>query len=124
MPEYHLDDDMNLVKAPATVQDLCAWANEYDLKYFDGLVAKQEPGIDIAIIDNTGGTACFMPENRTAYVEKAITGSEKFCRIVMLHELVHVKLFVTTGDPGEAHGPIFRAEIERLWDAGAYDNLL
>jgi hypothetical protein len=113
-----------MLNASVTVQDLCRWANEYDLKYFDGLVAKLEPGIDIAIVDDTGGTACFGLDNRTLYFEKAITGSEKFCRIAMLHELVHVKLFVTTGDPDENHGPTFKKEINRILGAGAYEDLL
>jgi hypothetical protein len=124
MTRFYMDDDMNIIKAPATKDDLCGWANEYDLAYFDGLMAKQEPGVDIAIVDDVGGTAGFGPENRILYFEKAIVGSEKFCRIAMLHELIHIKLFATTGDADENHGLAFKTERKRLWDAGAYEDLL
>jgi hypothetical protein len=124
MTEFYMDEDMNVVKAPATVEDLCAWANHYDLKYFDGLAAKAEPGMHFAITEDRGVTACFLPEKRTAYVRRAIIGSEKLCRIAVLHELVHIKLFVTTSDPDKNHGPTFKAEIKRLFESGAYENLL
>lgn len=36
MTEYYLDDDWNLVTAPATAEDLSRWANAFQEKHFSG----------------------------------------------------------------------------------------
>jgi hypothetical protein len=34
MTEYYLDEDWNLIQAPATNADVSGWANEYQQRYF------------------------------------------------------------------------------------------
>lgn len=120
MSSFTMDENGNIVKEPATVQDFCNWANAYQPKYFTG----QMPAIQIAIIDDSGGVACFAPDNKTAYIEKAITRSHKFSKIALLHEMVHINLWQENGDADQNHGERFMAQIKRLIDAGAYDKLL
>ena len=75
-------------------------------------------------MDDAGGVACFDTESKTAYIEASTTRSEKFTRIALLHEMVHINLFVTTGNPDADHGTAFTMEIKRLMQTGAYDQLL
>ena len=42
----------------------------------------------------------------------------KLCSILVLHELMHSKLYKENGDPDERHGRRFKAELKRLKDAG------
>ena len=48
----------------------------------------------------------------------------ELAKIAILHELVHSKLHKQNGDPDEAEGQRFQAEIKRLLEAGAYKGLL
>ena len=115
-----MDEGGKLVKDPATVDVLCRWANDYHAKYFTGAA----PDVHIAIVDDAGGAACFDPTSKTAYIEKAITPFEKFSRIALLHEMVHIALLAKDRDADEKHGDRFTKEVRRLMQAGAYDNLL
>ncbi len=47
----------------------------------------------------------------------------KLCGFLLLHELAHAALRKRDGDADEKEGERFNAEIKRLKDAGAYDNL-
>ena len=49
MSEYYLDEDWNMVKAPATMQDLAAWANFFQGDYFPDVEA------DVQVAINTNG---------------------------------------------------------------------
>lgn len=120
MPNFSLDENGNFVKEPASVHDFCNWANTYQSRYFTG----PAPDVKIAIVDDTRGIACFVPAEMTAYIDRSATNSEKFSKIALLHEMVHINLFSTNGDPDGAHGHRFKVEIKRLMCAGAYDNLL
>src|SRR5579863_2224959 len=115
-----MDPEGEIVKEPATVQDLSNWANFYDRQYFGG----NSPEIKIAIDCSIGAGGCFMPDNETICIPKDLTPFEKPCRIVLLHEMVHIKLGAENGDYDEAHGEKFQSEITRLWRNGAYRNLL
>ncbi|HZD75650.1 MAG TPA: hypothetical protein VE218_01510 [Acidobacteriaceae bacterium] len=48
----------------------------------------------------------------------------KMRQVLILHELIHNALFHRFGDPDHEEGERFQAEVKRLWDAGAYKNLL
>ena len=124
MPEFYLDEDWNLVKAPMTMEGLASWANFYQQKYFPGV----EPNVSVAINTNPKfeGAACFDPSTMMIHIAERITPLEKMTRIALLHEMVHVKLYLEDGKhhAGEDHGERFKDEIKRLMDAGAYDGLL
>jgi hypothetical protein len=122
MTEYFLDDDWNLVKAPATNSDLATWANVFQQMYFPGC----EPNITITVNMNPkfGGAAAFDPTTMTIHVAERITPLENLAKICLLHEMIHVKLYAENRDADENHGRRFKAEIDRLTRAGAYDALL
>lgn len=120
MTSYSMNEKGDIVKDPATEKDFCAWADAYQAKYF----SRHNPDVKIKLVDDAGGNACFAPETKTAYIERAVAASENFSRIALLHEMVHINLFDENGDPDADHGPRFKGEIKRLMKAGAYDNLL
>jgi hypothetical protein len=120
MTSFSMDEHGNIIKDPATEDDLSRWANAYHEKYFTG----PAPDIHIKIVDDAGGVACFNTESKTACIDVSTTRSEKFTRIALLHEMVHINLFGTTGNPDADHGTAFITEIKRLMQARAYDQLL
>jgi hypothetical protein len=122
MTTYYLDDGWNLVKAPATHQDLSNWANYFQEQYFPGC----EPGIDLVINTNPNfqGASAFEPGEMRIHVWDRILPLESLTKIAILHEMIHVKLYAENGDADEKHGPRFKSEIYRLQQAGAYDALL
>jgi len=48
----------------------------------------------------------------------------KVCKIMILHELIHSKLFKVNGDADGQEGAAFEAEVDRLWEEGVYRKLL
>lgn len=46
-----------------------------------------------------------------------------FLSIVLLHEMCHVKLWVTRPGSRISHGPVFQAEMKRLAARGAFRDL-
>jgi len=121
MTDYFMDEDRNLVREAATAQDLSNWANNYHKKYFAGW---SEPSIQIQITDEAGEMGCFVPALKVIRLPDALTTFQKSCRIVLLHELVHVELYTQCGDADSNHGERFKAQVKRLIGCGAYDNLL
>jgi hypothetical protein len=123
MPEYYLDEDWNMVKAPMTMQDLANWACFFQNKYFPDVEADVQVGINTN--PKFQGAACFEPERMMIHIAECITPFENMAKIALLHEMVHVKLHLANKeDAGEDHGEAFKSEIKRLMEAGAYDSLL
>lgn len=124
MPTYHTDEDWNLVKDPLTAKELSNLANAYQQKYFPG----PPPEIEINVNPNPQfpGMACFDPAAMTIHIAQRITEFDKTTKIALLHEMVHANLYARglNADPSHEHGQQFRAEVKRLMDLGAYDNLL
>jgi hypothetical protein len=120
MTNYGADENLNQRLGPITTDELSGWANAYDREYFESLA----PKIEIEIAEDAGGPACFVPSMNRIRIEKTTTISEKFTRIALLHEMIHVRLRAENGDPDEHHGIRFQREIERLYQAGAYKKLL
>jgi hypothetical protein len=122
MTTYYLDDSWNLVKAAPTHQDLSNWANYFQVRYFHGC----EPGVDLIINTNPNfqGASAFEPSEMRIHIWDRILPLESLTKIAILHEMIHVRLFAENGDADENHGPRFKAEIQRLQQAGAYDALL
>jgi hypothetical protein len=91
----------------------------YELRYFADSAPIQN--IRVVPMDNA---ACYVLEENCLYVSEASALSWKLIRIVILHELIHRKLLAQNGDPDPDEGDRFQAEVQRLWDAGAYRRLL
>jgi hypothetical protein len=115
-----MDANGNIRRDDPSIQDFCAWADAYQKAYFP----QHNPEIHIEVVDDAGGPACFVRSTKTIYIEKAATVSEKFSRIALLHEIIHINLIEDGGDPDEGHGVRFQAEVRRLFEAGAYKKLL
>ena len=61
----------------------------------------------------------------TIEISNAIKNIDNFVYVVLLHEMAHLSLPEYAGYPSEGgHGMRFQAELVRLFNAGAYDNLL
>lgn len=61
----------------------------------------------------------------TIYIDWRVSDfQEKTTQILILHELIHWSLFLENSDPDEKEEDRFQAEIQRLWNSGAYRGLL
>jgi hypothetical protein len=120
MTEFFMNESGDIIKEAATVEDLSNWANEYERKYF----GPSEARISIEISSEIGEGGCFEPTRKLIIIPRPLTAFAKPCRILLLHEMVHVKLTNENGDSDPGHGPRFKLEIKRLIGQGAYDNLL
>lgn len=120
MAEYSMDEHENILKQPATVEDLAKWANEYQTRYFAGF----DPAITIRIVAGSAQGPCFMLALGLICVPESLTRFEKCCRIILLHEIIHINLHLQTGDADPEHGVRFEAEILRIFSQGGYRALL
>jgi len=120
MVSFSMDANSNIRRDDISIQDFCIWANAYQNAYFPD----RNPDVHIEFVDDAGGPACFVRSPQTMYIERATTFSEKYSRIALLHEMVHINLIEDGGDPDEGHGARFQTEVKRLFEAGAYKNLL
>jgi hypothetical protein len=108
---------------PVTVRQMMRWVRSYEKRYFknERLVLGIETKHNFPQIASLG-LFSFIE------ISDDILRSEKLVRILLLHEMVHSKLFLQSHRHDEkqehGHGPRFRAEIKRLISAGAYDKLL
>ncbi len=108
---------------PVTVRQMMRWVRAYERSYFNG----ERLVLGIEIKYKLPQIACL---GLFSFVEISdeVLRSEKLIRILLLHEMVHSKLFLQSHRRDEkqedGHGPRFRAEIKRLMSAGAYDTLL
>lgn len=122
MTQYYLDEDWNLVQASATATDLSTWANTFQQRYFPGC----DPSVSVAVNTNPKFTkvAAFDPTTMTIHISERIVPFHDIAKICVLHEMIHVNLYTQNKDADKAHGARFKAEIKRLFNAGAYENLL
>jgi hypothetical protein len=75
-------------------------------------------------IDDLDGPSRLLPQIDKVEVKRCLSPFQKLCRLLVLHELIHNKLFRMHGAPQEDTGEEFRAEVNRLWDVDAYVDLL
>jgi hypothetical protein len=120
MVSFSMDSNGNIRRDDTSVEDFCTWAEGYQKSCFP----RHDPDIHIEIVDDAGGPACFVRSAKTIYIEKSATVSEKFSRIALLHEIIHINLIEDNGDPDEDHGDRFQTEVKRLFETGAYRKLL
>ena len=90
----------------------------YERKYF----ASVAPVLGLELVP-IPGPAGLLP-SRIVQINPVIASFPKICGIMLLHELIHHKLMLEHGDPDEEESERFQAEVARLWEAGAYRNLL
>jgi hypothetical protein len=119
------DEQAGFVKSPVRIEDVCQWMSEYQEQYFED----RKITVVAALPQNKHlrATACFGPtqEGGSIMVSSELLQFGNCLRISLLHELVHANLHITgKDDPKDAHGEPFKAEIKRLMNAGAYDQLL
>jgi len=95
-------------------------------KYFPNL--NSLPGIEI--LDrkhpgHKGAPAWLNAVDTIIYIDECVAPFKtKTTQILILHELMHYKLYQGNGDPDDEEGERFRSEVNKLWDAGAYAKLL
>ena len=121
------DEDEALVKSPAQIEDVCQWMAEYQQKYFDD--QKITIVADLSQNKHLKATACFIPtrpDGGCISVSSELLRFSNCLKISLLHELIHAYLHgAGKQDPtGDDHGELFKAELKRLMNAGAYDPLL
>jgi hypothetical protein len=121
----HFEDEQ-LVKSPASIEDVCQWMGEYQRCYF----ADRKITIIAEVIGNRNlkATACFsptLPDGGAITVSSELMKFSSALKISLLHELIHANLHASgKHDPDDDHGELFKAEVKRLMNAGAYDPLL
>lgn len=89
-------------------------------KYFQD----SAPIESLSLSETLDGPSCYVPQANEIVPQSALSKYPKLCRILILHELIHSKLYRDNGNPDEAHGERFQAGARKLWDAGAYANVL
>lgn len=121
--QFSMDEHGNIVKEPATSDDLTLWATALQAKYFPGFDAS-EMQVAVDVEPHPRGPSVYFPEKNLIAISERITPFHELAKIALLHEMIHVKLYAENKDADEAHGERFQAEMQRLIAEGAYNNLL
>jgi hypothetical protein len=97
---------------------LLIYLREFEKKYFP-------PSAPIKALEVTDvdGPSCSTSEG-VIQINPVVSSWPKTCKILILHELIHHALRGRNGDPDAGEGEHFQDEVKRLWDKGAYRNLL
>jgi hypothetical protein len=98
---------------------LKAFMRAYQKRYFRSTTEV----VDL-VVSLLEGPSCFLPGKNTIQIHPSLAPFTKLSKIVILHELIHSKLFKENGDPDEAEGQRFQTEVKKLLEAGAYKGLL
>jgi hypothetical protein len=109
-----MDEDGNMVLNPELL------VRGYEKKFFRDV----KPVTSVTVLDGGDSPGFYDPETDTLHINRAFLPFRKSCCIVLLHELVHHKLFKQDGDADPSEGDRFNAEIGRLWREKAYVGLL
>ena len=86
----------------------------YNKKYFANCIP-EDTSVMWAPMDHNLGEYQRPGEIR---IDTTLQGSPKLAHIIMLHEMIHARF------PKATHGRVFKAERQRLWELGAYEELL
>jgi hypothetical protein len=112
------DDPFGSVLESSSESILGAYMKFAEEKYFKGT----PPVVDLEMID--GPDPAILSPERKIQISKNVIRATKMCKVLILHELIHHHLLQKDHDADKDEGPRFQAEVQRLWDAGAYKNLL
>jgi hypothetical protein len=72
-------------------------------------------------------SGAYYPIKKQILIESALKDFSSYVTIVLLHEMIHADLDLRgyIGYPTDGgHGMLFQVELNRLYQAGAYDSLL
>ena len=89
-------------------------------KYFVGIT----PILCVEIEPNTADPGRLETQRNTIVINSSLARWPKLRRIVILHELIHHKLLETGGDADIQEGTRFQREVTRLWELGAYKDMM
>jgi hypothetical protein len=98
---------------------LKAFMRTFQKRYFRAM-----PEVADLIVAPLEDAASFLPNENKIQIHPALAPFPKLARIVILHELIHCKLYKENGDADAAEGPRFQTEVKKLLEAGAYKGLL
>lgn len=118
MDGFYIDDPMEEVRCESSAEVLKHQMRIFEVRYFSGI----PPVADLEVGD-VEGPAMLTPE-RIIRISPSAASWSKIRQVLVLHELIHHALWQRDGNPDEDEGARFQAEVERLWEAGAYKNLL
>jgi hypothetical protein len=113
----------NWSNKPITTRQMMRWVRSYEKSYFNN----ERLVLGIEIKHKLPQMACL---GLFSFIEISdeIVRSKKLVRILLLHEMVHSRLFLRScsrdARQEHGHGARFRTEIKRLMSAGAYDEIL
>jgi len=113
--EYGLGADMETFEL-----DLLAIVRQCEQTYFSGIKPISSADFDPCL----DGPSRFLPELNRIEVKACFALFQKLCRLLVLHELIHKKLYGKFGKVQSDSGNEFLAEVKLLWDCGAYRGLL
>jgi hypothetical protein len=100
--------------------DLMEIVDYFQSRYFRDV----RPISSAAFVTSLDGPARVLPESDTIEVNSCLATFIKLCRFLVLHELINNKFYKLYGRVPDYSEEEFRKELRRLWDAGAYDDLL
>ena len=113
------DDQMGSILEESAEESLRQFMRDAERRHFPKapLVAELE-------VISARDPATLTP-NHVIQVSKNIIVNQKMCKVLVIHELIHLWLFHRdNGDADVKEGPRFQVEVERLWREGAYKRLL
>jgi len=97
------------------------WLRSLERRFFSDVIP-QIAGITVE--DHPAARVRFEPAENRIYLIRSLLPFPKVCKIMILHELIHSKLFKVNGDADGQEGAAFEAEVDRLWEEGVYRKLL
>jgi hypothetical protein len=109
-----LDEDGNVQFDPEAIM------RSYERRFFPEIA----PVEHLLVYENEQQAAYYLPSDNVICISSFMLKYGKMLRIMILHELIHSKLFKENGDPDPDEGERFHAEAQKLWDAGVYRKLL
>jgi hypothetical protein len=99
-------------------QELEAFARACQRRYFEDAALFT----DLLFRSEVQKGAKFDRQDKCIYIQESLTVFPSLCKILILHELIHSKLLKEHNEA--SHGDPFKTEIQRLLEAGAYNDLL
>jgi hypothetical protein len=110
------DQDFVLEQQRATLE---SFLRHFENKYFQDV----EP-ITTVEVGDIDGPSKYDPATNVISVHKAVAQFPKVCRVLLLHELIHNKLWKQRKEREDGHGELFQKEVKELLENSAYTGLL